>query len=128
MTQRRQTDLDRVEPEKEIFPKPAVLDVPLQVRVGGAQNSGVDLLSAGRADPLEYPSLQGPEDFGLLGARQITDHVEKKTAAVRQLEAANPIGPRVGKRPFDVSKHFALEQVFRDPAHVDADQRAGRTR
>ncbi len=57
---------------------------------------------------------------------QRPDLVEQQRAALGQLEAADPVGARVGEGALHVAEHLALEQAFGEPAEVHGHQRPRR--
>ena len=90
LVQRRQVDLDGVEPEEQVLAEPPGGDLGAQVGVGGREDPHVDRAGAGIADPLQLAALEHAEQPGLLAQGQVRDLVEEEGAAVGHLEAARP--------------------------------------
>ncbi len=105
-------DLDRVQAEQQIFAEIAGRDRFLQTDVGGGDDANVDALGARGAHALDLAGFEHPQQLGLLANRNIADFVEKDSAVVGQLEAANAIGAGIGESAFHVSEQFALESAF----------------
>src|SRR5262245_31745396 len=95
IAQRRQTDLDRVQPEKKILPKPARAHLFAEDRVRGGDDAHVDVTGSRRADTLEIAGLQHAQELWLEVERNVGNLVEKQRAAVGELEAADTIALRV---------------------------------
>ena len=116
LAQRREVDLDGVEPVEQVLAEALLPRLRLDVRVGGRDHPHVDALVAGAAHPLELAGLQHPQQLGLLLQRHVGDLVEEEGAAVGQLEAAGAVLLGVGEGALDVAEHLALEDPFREAA------------
>src|SRR5690606_30944220 len=119
LAQRRQVDVDRVEPIQEICAETAGVDLRLQVGVRRREHAHVDLQRARRAETLELAFLEHAQQPRLLSDGNVRNLVEKQRAAVRELEAADAIGLRVRERALHVPEYLALEDRLRQAADVD---------
>ena len=122
--QRRQHDLDGVEPKEQVFAEPAGGDLGPNVGVGGGNDAYVHFPRTRRPDPLELPGLQHAQELGLLRQRQVGDFVEKERAAVGEFEPPDPIGLGISEGALGVTEQLALEHAIRKSAEVDRHHRA----
>src|SRR5450631_1424671 len=112
-------DGENVEPVEQVFPESAVLDLFLQVPVGGRDDPYVGLNGAGTAQPLKLAVLDDPEQFGLQLQRHLADFVEEYGAAVGQLEAPDLPGIRPGEGTLFPPEELAFHQGRRQSRAVD---------
>ena len=124
LAQRRQVDLDRVEPEEQVLAEAPGGDFGRDVGVGGRKDPHVDPPRARGADPLDLAALEHAEQLGLLARLQRADLVQQQRAAFGQLEASDAVRPGVGERALHVTEHLALEEPLGEPAQVDRHERA----
>ena len=122
LAQRGQPDGDDVEPVKQIAAKAAVGHLGFQVAVGGHHNAHVDLDFALAAQPYHGAFLQGAQELGLHGQRQVTNFVQKNGALVRLLKPAGPLGGGAGERPALVAKQLGLKQRVWNGGAIDLDE------
>ena len=88
LAQRRQVDLDHVEPVKEVFAELPLLDLLLQERlVAATTRTSTSMLSVPPTRS-NRRSWSTPQQLGLHRLRDVADLVEEDRAAVGQLEAA----------------------------------------
>ncbi len=109
IAQRRQHDLDRVEPEQQILPEAAGRHLGVDVGVGRRQDAHVDAARARRAEPLELAGRDHAQQLRLLRHRHVGDFVEEERSAVGQLESPHAIRARIGKGAAHVAEQLALE-------------------
>jgi hypothetical protein len=121
--QRRQRDLDHVEPVVQVFAEAALGDTPRQVAVSRRHHAHVDPQRLLAADALELPRLQGPQQLRLEVHAQLADLVEEQRAAVGLLEAAAPPRHRPGEGALLVTEQLALQQRRAEDGAVDLDER-----
>jgi hypothetical protein len=122
VAQRRNQDVDDVQPIEEVLAKAAGRDFAPEVAVGGADRSHVDPDVVVAADPGELTILQDMQELGLQGGMQLADLVEEDGAAVGQLEAARLALVGAGKGATLVAEQLALEQLARHRRAVDLDE------
>src|SRR6185436_15440067 len=103
--------------------KPAVLDLALEVAVGGGQEPDVDRARPKRPDPQDRALLENAQQLDLDRRRQLTDLVEKHGAALGALEQADLRGGRAGERALLVAEQLALEQALGERGAVQREQR-----
>ena len=88
VAQRRQMDVDGVEPIQQVAAEAARLDLGFDVGVRGREHAHVDLLRARGAKPLELAALEHAQQARLLGRRDVRDLVEEQRAADRLARSA----------------------------------------
>jgi hypothetical protein len=95
----------------------------VEIAVGRRDDADVELDRLAPADSLDHPVLEEPEDLHLELGRELADLVEERCPAVGGLESPRPGFERAGEAPPFVSEELALEEVLRDGAAVDRDER-----
>ena len=85
--------------------------IVLEVPVGRRDDAHVDPLRARAADALELLLLEDAQQLRLQLERDVADLVEEERAAVRQLEAPDPLRDGAGERAALVAEELALEQA-----------------
>ena len=75
------------------------------------------------ADALEHALLQHAQQLHLHRQAHVADLVEEQRAALGDLEAALAGGDRAGEGAFLVAEQLAFEQLGRNGAAVDGDER-----
>jgi hypothetical protein len=80
-------------------------------------------ICTGRLEPTghDLPLLESGQQLGLEVERQIAHLVEEQGAAVRRLQAADPVAARVGERALHMPEQLGFEEVLGDRAQVDRD-------
>ena len=124
VAQRRQVDVDDVQPVEQVLAEAAVRQALFQILVGGGDDAHVDLLAARRPQRPDLALLQDAQQLGLQRGRQLADLVEEQGAAVGLDEQAGAIRARVGERAALVAEQLALQQRVGDGGAVDGDERA----
>ena len=113
--QRRQRQVDHVDPVIQILAKPLVLDHVLELAVGGREQANIDGDLGLGADRADLALLQRAQELGLELDRHLADLVEEQRAAVGLLEQALPALLGVGERALGVAEQLALEQLLGGP-------------
>src|ERR1051326_8467010 len=80
--ERRNGDLDHVQPEIEILPETSAADRLSQVRVRRREQAHIDAASLARSEALEFAALEDAEELRLTGERQVGDFVGEKRGAI----------------------------------------------
>lgn len=88
LPERRDVQVDDVEPVEEVGPKPSLYHQFFEIPVGGCNEPGIDLLGCVRAYGLETLVLYHPEELALQRQGQICDLVEEERTAVGHGEFA----------------------------------------
>src|SRR6187455_2011065 len=98
---------------KQIWPKPARLDLLLQISVRSSDDPDIDRKRLVRTNALDFALLQRPEEFGLHRQRQLADLIEKQCSLVGDLELPGAVraGPGVGTT--QMPKELTLDDRFR---------------
>ena len=122
VAQRRQLDLDDVQPIVEVFSELPFGHELLEVDVGRRDDAGVDLLRLDPAQPHELPFLHHPQQLGLRLYRHAADLVEEDGALVGQLEQPLLGGHGAREGPLEVAEQVRFEQVRRQAAGVHGDE------
>ncbi|EKD68300.1 MAG: hypothetical protein ACD_47C00719G0001 [uncultured bacterium] len=73
LPQRRNADLEYVEAVIQIFSEKGIVDLGLDVFIGGADYSDVDLLGRDAADPGDLSGRNGPQQLDLGIRRKVGD-------------------------------------------------------
>src|SRR5262245_5276413 len=112
-TERGNLDSHDIETVVEVGAKLPLLHEALDVCVRRCHKSHVG--GAGRvlSDPPHLTFLQNPQQASLKRGSRIGDLVEKKRAAARLLDEADPVTIRTGERPSHTPEQLGLEQAFR---------------
>ena len=121
--QRRHADRKDVQPEEQILAKLAAADARLEIAMGRGEDADVDAARLDAADTLERALLQHAQQLHLHVEAHVADLVEKQRAAVGELEPADASGDRARERAFLVAEELALEQLARDRAAIDRNER-----
>src|SRR5262249_55664705 len=93
--------------------------------IGGGNDPDVDLPGRRRAEPLDLPILQDPEELRLEGGLELPDLVEEECPLVRELESAGVCLGRPGERALFVAEELALDERRGKSRAVDRNERAG---
>src|SRR5262249_4966059 len=123
LPERRDPELDGIEPIIEILSGLAQRHLALEVPVGGRDHASVDVDQAVASHAGEGEILKHVQELGLEGQRQLRDFVQVERAALRVLELPGlaPMGP--GEGPPLVPEELGLEQIVRNRSAVDLDER-----
>jgi hypothetical protein len=124
LAQRRQVDLDDLQPVVEVLAETPFAHLALEVAVGRGDDAHVDGERLGAAHPLEGALLQDPQHLRLRLRGHVADLVEEDRAAVRGLEAPDPARLGAGERPLLVAEQLALDELAADRGAVHRDERA----
>ncbi len=92
VAQRRQVDVDDVQPVEQVLPEPPFLQPFFQMSVGGGDQANVHPFRLGGPQRADLPFLQHAQQLGLQGERQLSDLVEEDGAAVGLDEQAGLVG------------------------------------
>ena len=99
-----------------------------QVDVGRGDDPDVDLDRLHAAEAHEIALLDHAQQLGLRLERDVADLVEEDAALVGEVEHPLLRVDRAGERALDVAEQRRLEQIRRQVAGVDGDERALRAR
>ena len=126
--QRRQMDRDDVQPVEEVLAEPPFLHHLPEIDVGRGDDSHVDLDRLHPAQAHEVAFLDDAQQLRLGLERHVADLVEEDAAAIGEIEEPLLRIDRSGERAFHVPEERRLEEVRRQVAGVDGDERAVRAR
>ena len=112
LAQRRHRDAHDVEPKVQIVAEFSFLHQLFEILVRRRDQAHIRAQSLIAADALEGALFADhAQQFHLRAAVDLADFIEKNSAAVRLLEAADPAFMRAGERAFFVPEQFALQQL-----------------
>ena len=114
----RDGNLDAVQPVEEIQPEPALRHQLRQSLIGRGNDPNIDAAGRGPAYAFDRHLLDGPQQFGLGGRRQIRDFVQKQRPFVRMLEFASPRS-NTSRNPLLYPEQLRLQQRVDDGRTVD---------
>ncbi len=123
LAQRRQVDGDQVDAIEQILAKFAARHHVRQRAVGRRDDAHVHLAPRARPEHFVGAILQHAQHLHLRGGVEVADLVEEDRPAVRELEAALAIVPRVREGAAHVAEHLAFEERRRDAAEIHFDER-----
>ena len=107
--QRRHFHRNHIKAEIKILAERPSAILLFKLRLVAAMMRHVRLSGDVFPQPLVFPLLQQPQQFGLYLHRQVADFVQKQSAAIRRLHLAPMVFDRSGERAFDVAKKFAFQ-------------------
>ena len=91
VAQRRQADLDGVQPEEQVLAEAALCHGGVEVGIGGREDAHVHAAGFGGADALELAGLERAQQLGLQSLRDVGDFVQEERAAIGHFEAAHAV-------------------------------------
>lgn len=112
-------DADDIEPVVQIFAKASRPYFFRKIPVGGRHDSHIHRNRFITAHSLDFPLLQGAQQFDLHLERNFPDFVKKERTAGSLEKASFPALVRSGERSFFMAEQFGFEQVFRQGGAVD---------
>jgi hypothetical protein len=111
-----------VEPVIQIFAEGASRNLGSQVTVAGRDQAHVSAHSPIRADRLEAPVLQHPQQLRLGLQAQLADFVEEDGAARRSIESSGALAVGPGEGASLMPEQLGLEEGLGDGGAVDRHQ------
>ena len=128
LTQWRHDQFDDVQAVVEILTELAGFDQAGEILVRGADQADVDRYLLRAADRANTPFLDRAQQLDLHRLWQVGDLVEKQGAALGALKQPFLVLCGAGEAALDVTEQLAFDQVGRDRAAVDGDERRGGAR
>src|SRR5882724_3524999 len=98
VTQRRNVNLYRIQTKKEVLPEPSCGGLGIHIGIGSRQHSHIHAPRRGRSYTLEISRFQNAQKFCLQVKRNVRDFVQEQSAAIREFEPSNAVGPRIRER------------------------------
>src|SRR4029077_11371859 len=108
----------------QIAAKGALGDQLGKVAIGGGDHANVDALRAVAAQALEFLLLEHAKELGLQLQRNIGDFVEKKRAAVGELETPDFLADGPGEGAALVAEKLRFQQAGGNGGAIDLDEGA----
>ncbi len=95
LAQRRHVQLEHAQAVIEVFAKPFLTDVFLQILVRGRDHAHINFHFVGRAHWQKWMAFQNPQQLGLPFERELADFIQKKRSQVGLLKEARvvAVGP-----------------------------------
>src|SRR5260370_38558363 len=90
--------------------------------VGRRNQASIGAKRTRASQPLEFPLLQNAEQFGLQFERNLSDFIQKNSASVGNLEAANALRDGSRESTSFVSEQLAFQQTGRNRRTVEFDE------
>ncbi len=112
IAQRRQIDVEDIQPEIKILPQMAAADRLFGIFVRGREHAHIHRRLGLASQPADLAVFQHAQEFRLRRRRHLADLIEQQRPAVGQLEAPDAAFRRAGKRATLVSENFAFHQRF----------------
>src|SRR5579883_875526 len=122
LAQGGQEDLERVEPEEEVFAELLVGDHLAEVAIGGTEDADVDPERLILADPADFPRFEEAEQLHLDAPVELADLVEEQGAPVGDLEKSLAVVIGAGEGPLAMAEELALNEVLGQGTAVDRDE------
>src|SRR2546430_13893439 len=118
LAERRDLDVNHVEPVVEVFAEAAGLHLLDESLVRRRDDAHVDVDQFVTADPPELAALEDAEELHLEVLAHLADLVEEQRAAVGDLEQTLVVRVRAGERTLLMAEELALEEVLLEHATV----------
>jgi hypothetical protein len=125
VAERWKPDRENCESIEEVFAEPAGAEMPLEVPIGGGNESDIHFDLARAAEPPETATLEDVEQLGLQLGDQVADFVEEDGAGVGQLEKPAFGLAIVREGTFFVSEDLGMEKTRAEACAADFDERCG---
>ena len=123
VAQRRQRDAHHVQPVEEILAERPLGHGPLEVPVGRRDDAHVHREGLGRSHRANLHLLEDAQQLHLQGGRELGDLVQEDRSFIGAAEQTQGIGHRAREGAAHVAEELGLQQVLRDRAAVDRDER-----
>ena len=115
-------DTHDIYPVVEVLAESLTFDFVLQVLVGCGDHPQIDIDRGRRTDRRNLPFFYGSQQLNLTAWRHVSDFVEEKRPAVRDLEEAFFVLESRCEAALLVAEEFAFQQGVGDCAAVDRDE------
>ena len=122
LAQRREIELDRVEPEERSSRKRPASHLGPRSTLVAAMNRTLTRRVRDEPTRSSSPVCSTRSNRACWASGDVGHLVEEQRASVGQLEASGAIGLGVGERPPHVAEELALEHSLGEPAHVHDDR------
>src|SRR5262249_10000087 len=123
LAQGRDAKPDDVQPVEEILAKAPVPDGVLDVRVGGGDDSGVDVNGRRFAERVDLAGFEEAQQLRLQVEAELGDLVEKEGAVLRRADDPEVVAVGARERAAAMAEHLAFEQLVWDRGAVEGDER-----
>src|SRR5262245_32800196 len=121
--ERRDPDIDDVEPVEQVLPESLFLHFFLQVLVGRGENPNIGVDGPGSTEALELLILKNAQQLHLNSGRDLADFIQEKCSPMSQFEPTFLTSVRAGERTFFMPEKFRFEKRLREGSAADFYQR-----
>src|SRR5215207_11452990 len=121
LTQRRQSDGKDIEAIVQVGAKLAFAHGIFEVAVSGSDYAYVNFNRMTSSYSFKLTFLQHAQELGLHVQRELTDLVEKKRSAVRNLKSSDAPGSSAGESSLFVTEQLAFNQCTGQGSAIDFD-------
>ena len=128
VAQRRQHDLEHIQPVVQIFAQKFVLNSVFRNLVGGRNDANLYRQIDLSAQPADLAFFENAQQFGLRADRHVADLIQKHRSVVSLLEAADVTFERSREGALLVPEQLAFNQRFGQRGAVDGNKRPSRPR
>src|SRR5664280_2243238 len=111
--QRRDFNLNHIEPVIKFLPEATLPDRLLQVDVGGGDDSYIGMAGRIIPDAFVFLLLDESQELRLEGEGQIADFVKQQRSPVAHADPSGVVAHGAGKSPFDMSEQFTFQEFRR---------------
>jgi hypothetical protein len=122
LTERRDVDVEHLEPIEQILAKVSALHGLSQVAVGRRNDADIGFQQPRAPQPLELALLQDAQELGLRRQTHLADFVQEQHAACRQFDLSRLGLLRTRERAAFVAEQFRFEQLLRQRGTVQRDE------
>src|SRR5581483_2508507 len=119
LAQRRNADLDDVEPVIEVLAELVGTHGSLEIAIGGGNEPHIRIDDLLATDARELPVLEHVKELRLQPERHLADLVEEERALIGRLELAGLLPVRSREGAFLMAEELGLEQLPRQRRAVD---------
>ena len=119
LAQRRQMQVQRVEPVLQILPEAAGFHLPRQAAVGGGDDARIRRAHGAAADRAVFAVLQEAQQGHLALGRERVDLIQEQGAAAGVVDQAGLGHLGIGEGAAAVAEQFALDQAVGNGAAID---------
>ena len=122
--QRRNVDMDDVEPVIQITPEPSLLHHVPQIPVRSGNKTDINVDRPGSANSLYFLILYDPQQFGLSCQTQFPYFIEQEYALIGQFKKAGlTLPPGSGKGTAFITEQFRFKKLIGDGTAVNFQER-----
>ena len=126
LSQRRQMNLDRIQPKQQILPESARRGLRIHIHVRRRDHPYIHAPRTRRSHAFQFSGLQHAQQLCLQLQRHVRNLIQKQRPVVRQFESPHAIHSRIRKCALHMPEQLALKHPFRQPARIHRHHRHAR--